>query len=137
MRRNCCFGKGKLIGYPPETNGRCPCPFRKEMTMSKTNSQLKSDLRIDDVTELEQIPNIGPATAGDLRMLGIHRPHQLATQDPMELYTRLCEMTGQCHDPCVIDVFLAVVDFGKGNKPKPWWEFTKVRKSMLAMRKPK
>lgn len=34
-------------------------------------------------------------------------------------------------DPCVIDVFMAVIDFMEGEEPLPWWEFAQKRKQIL------
>jgi Pathogenicity locus len=36
----------------------------------------------DDCPELEDLPNIGPKTAADFRLLGISRPKQLKGKDP-------------------------------------------------------
>lgn len=59
------------------------------------------------VTRLEHLPNIGKAMAADLRLLGIERPDQLRGQDPLRLYQALERATGQRHDPCVLDTFMA------------------------------
>jgi hypothetical protein len=32
----------------------------------------------------------------------------------------------------MIDVFMSITEFMKGNPPKPWWDFTEKRKRMLA-----
>lgn len=80
---------------------------------------------------LEQIPNVGKAVAQDLRKLGIHRPEQLKGKDGIKLYHKLNELTGVRHDPCMADTLMAAVDFMNGGKPKPWWEFTAKRKSLL------
>ena len=68
------------------------------------------------VSQLEELPNIGKAIAADLRLVGIQRPQELIGRDPYQLYNNLCNTTGEKHDPCVIDVFLAVVDFMEGGK---------------------
>jgi hypothetical protein len=85
--------------------------------------------RAEDCCELEQIPNIGAAMAGELRGLGLQRPSDLRGQDAHALYLRLCEATGQRQDPCVLDTFLAVVDFMGGAPARPWWHYTEVRKA--------
>ena len=85
-------------------------------------------------TELTQIPNVGPATAADLRLLGIEEPQQLVGRDPYELYDRLCLATGQRQDPCVMDVFIAAVRFMEGAPAQPWWAYTAERKAELATR---
>lgn len=80
---------------------------------------------------LTDLPNVGPATAGDLRMLGIDSPAQLAGRDPYAMYARLCELTGVRHDPCVIDVFISAVRFMEGAPPHPWWHYTPERKRRM------
>jgi pathogenicity locus Cdd1 protein len=74
-----------------------------------------------DVKELQDLPNVGPATTRDLRALGIARPDQLVGRDPYELYDTLCQKTGKRQDPCVLDVLLSVVRFMEGAPAKPWW----------------
>lgn len=83
------------------------------------------------VETLTDIPNIGPAMAADLRRLGIQRPEQLAGADALKLYDRLGRMDGRPHDPCVIDAFLAAVDYVEGGRKKAWWKFTPTRKALL------
>jgi hypothetical protein len=80
---------------------------------------------------LEQLPNVGPAMAADLRLLGIHAPQALKGRDGLQLYHALCEATGHRHDPCVLDTLLAVVDFMHGAPPAPWWAYTAQRKAMV------
>ncbi len=88
----------------------------------------------ESATQLETIPNIGKAMAADLRRLGIEHPRELAGQDAYALYERLCILSGQRHDPCVIDVFLAAIHFMDGGEAHPWWHFTAQRKRRMAMR---
>jgi hypothetical protein len=80
---------------------------------------------------LEQLPNVGPAMAADLRLLGIHAPQALVGRDGLQLYRELCHVTGQRHDPCVLDTLLAVVDFMHGAPPAPWWAYTQQRKALV------
>ena len=84
------------------------------------------------VFDLEDLPNVGKSIAADLRLLGIKRPSQLRGKNPRKLYDALCRATGQRQDPCVLDTFMAVVDFMDGAPARPWWAFTKKRKAMLA-----
>src|SRR4029079_11323279 len=77
--------------------------------------QRSTAMTADDCAELEDLPNVGPATAADFRLLGITRPGQLKGKDPYRLYERLCELTGVRHDPCVIDVFIAATRFMDGD----------------------
>lgn len=77
---------------------------------------------------LEQLPNIGPSIAADLRSLGIMHPRDLAQRDAMALYQALCQQSGKRQDPCVLDTFMAATDFMRGAEPKPWWAYTAERK---------
>ena len=85
-----------------------------------------------DITDLQQIPNVGPAIAKDLRLIGVQSPQELLGKDPYEMYEALCDATGDRHDPCVIDVFIAAVRFMGGEPAKPWWKYTPERKQTLA-----
>jgi Pathogenicity locus len=79
---------------------------------------------------LEQLPNIGPSLAADLRLLGVNHPRELAAKDAFQLYQSLCTQTGKRQDPCVLDTFMAATDFMRGADPKPWWTYTAQRKSV-------
>lgn len=83
------------------------------------------------LVKLTDLPNVGPAIAEDLRLLGIDRPGQLAGQCPFELYRMLCEKTGLRLDPCVLDVFMSVTRFMAGEEARPWWKYTEERKRRL------
>ena len=88
----------------------------------------------ETLTDLVQIPNVGPATAGDLVRIGYSTPESLVNADAIELYQAICNKDGIRHDPCVLDVFMAAVDFMNGNPPKPWWKFTDLRKTICQQR---
>ena len=79
--------------------------------------------------QLEQMPNIGPSLAADLRLIGVLQPADLVTADAFDLYRQLCTTTGKRHDPCVLDTFIAAVEFMRGGEPRPWWTFTAGRKA--------
>ena len=83
----------------------------------------------DKLNKLSDLPNVGKAVAEDLALLGITQPQDLAGQDAYEI---LCSLTATRHDPCMIDIFLSLVDFMQGNEPKLWWHFTEQRKAFLA-----
>jgi hypothetical protein len=83
---------------------------------------------------LEQLPNIGPSLAADLRSLGVQHPQDLVAQDAFALYQRLCSTSGKRHDPCVLDTFMAAVDFMQGAQPRPWWTYTALRKAVHGAR---
>ncbi len=85
-----------------------------------------------EAKKLEDIPNVGKIVAQDLRSLGIQTPQQLTTKDPLTLYRALSKKTGGYIDPCMLDVFMAIVDFMNGAKPLPWWAYTSKRKKIYA-----
>jgi len=87
-----------------------------------------------ELTRLEDIPNVGPAIAADLRQLGITTPTELPGRDPYAMYDDLCRITGQRHDPCLLDTFIAAVRFMEGEPKKPWWKYTAERKRVMAAR---
>jgi hypothetical protein len=89
-----------------------------------SEKQLKRD-------DLVSIPNVGPAIAAKLRLLGFETPADLKGADPYDMYEKLYKLTGRSHDPCLLDVFISVVSFCNGNPPKPWWKFTAERKANL------
>ena len=63
--------------------------------------------------------------------IGINHPKQLVHQDPFKMYKILCEKTQTRIDPCVLDVFMSAVDFMEGKEPRPWWKYTRQRKSLF------
>jgi hypothetical protein len=85
----------------------------------------------DKIVKLEDLPNIGIAIANDLRLIEIYEPNQLAGNNPLQMYEKLCKKTGKRHDPCVLDVFMSVVSFMNGESARPWWSFTPDRKKLF------
>ena len=79
---------------------------------------------------LEDLPNVGPAVAADLRRLGIGTPDEIRGRDPYMLYHDLCRATRTLHDPCMLDTFIAVVRYVDGGPAKPWWHYTTERKKL-------
>jgi len=86
------------------------------------------------MSELTALANIGPAMERDLARLGIRRVADLAGQDAVELYERLCDLDGRRHDPCVLDTFMSAVDQADGAPPRPWWTYTPERKRLWQSR---
>lgn len=82
----------------------------------------------DRVRQLQDLPNVGPATARDLEAIGIKRPEQLVGEDPLRLYQRLCRKRGARQDPCVLDVFISITRFMNGDASRPWWAYSRERK---------
>lgn len=79
--------------------------------------------------ELFTLKNVGKATYDDLSKLGIQTIKELAQADPDELYIRIQQITQSKHDPCVWDVFAAIIHEAKTGEKTPWWEWTKIRKA--------
>jgi hypothetical protein len=83
-----------------------------------------------DCQALEQLPNIGPSLAADLRLIGVQAPRDLKGRDAFVLYQKLAAATGTRQDPCVLDTFMAAVDFMDGAAAAPWWAYTARRKAL-------
>ena len=105
------------------------------MNMKRSSLHRKMTSTVRDIACLEDIPNVGPAIAADLRQLGITQPGDLVGCDPYEMYDNLCRITGKRHDPCLLDTFIAAVRYMAGEPKKPWWKYTAERKRELANRK--
>ena len=78
--------------------------------------------------KLTDIPNVGKRVVRDLEMLGIKKLADLKDKDPYKLYQKLCKLTGIRHDPCLLDTFMAIVDYANGAPRTPWWFYTPERK---------
>ncbi len=82
---------------------------------------------VSEVTKLEDIPNVGPAMKKDFILLGIQKPSDLKNKDAFVLYKKMCKINGVRQDPCVLDTYMAVIDFMNGAPARPWWFYTKIR----------
>ena len=120
-----CPSAPPLIG-PPALGPR----YRPSSTVAVKALKSPKAASAADCQRLEQLPNIGPAMAGDLRALGIVHPQELARQDALALYRALCAHSGKRQDPCVLDTFMAATDFMRGAAPAPWWAYTAQRKQL-------
>ena len=100
----------------------------------KKLAALPTDAGRSQFTQLEQLPNVGPAIAADFRLLGLTRPQDLIGRDPYALYDELCRVTKRRHDPCLLDTFIAAVRFMGGEPARPWWAYTAERKRALQAR---
>jgi predicted GIY-YIG superfamily endonuclease len=106
---------------------------RGKLTMIRQRKKVGKVKR--DIAHLEEIPNVGPAIVADLRRLRIMTPADLLGSDPYAMYDDLCRITGQRHDLCLLDTFIAAVRYMAGEPKKPWWNYTAERKRELAARR--
>ena len=81
------------------------------------------------IFRLQEIPNIGPKMAAVLIKLGVTSLEDARSRDPDEMYHELCALEAKRHDPCMRDIFAAVVSYADGAPARPWWEFTPERKA--------
>jgi hypothetical protein len=79
---------------------------------------------------LNDLKNVGKPTLQDLFLLSIYTVEELAEKDPTFLFQELERLTGQRQDPCVWDVFAAIIHEAKTGKPTNWWHWTQERKSL-------
>lgn len=93
--------------------------------MSREYQLMEPNRRLEDLT------SVGPSTIADLKLLGVRTVESLAKQDPRELFRRLCELSGQKHDPCCEDVFSAAVAQAKDRslprEMRNWWYWSQMR----------
>ena len=86
----------------------------------------------ETISRFDQIINVGPATTRDLKRMGFKQPRNLIGQTPIEMYRQVCKIDQTFHDPCVLDVFMATVDYMNGNRPRQWWNYTRQRKKQFS-----
>jgi Pathogenicity locus len=104
--------------------------------MAKTKDEVSGGAvgQKEAMVRLQEIPNVGPRMAADLIKLGVTSLEDVAGRDPDEMYHELCAIEAKRHDPCVRDIFAAVVSHAEGRPARPWWEFTPERKARDAAR---
>jgi Pathogenicity locus. len=82
--------------------------------------------------QLKDLVSVGPAMLRDFAMLGIRNVAQLARQEPRDMYDRMCVLTSQRQDPCVLDTFTAAVAQARDPELPPeqrqWWYWSRERK---------
>lgn len=81
-----------------------------------------------EVFDLNEIPNVGPATIKYLQIVGVNTPFELVGQNPYSMFKELCKTSGKQFDPCLLDVFISAVKYMEGAPAKMWWEYTEERK---------
>lgn len=92
-------------------------------------SRHNMDLKAPPKRELADLRNVGKAALADFRLVGVLSVEDLANREPDALYRSLCQITGQRHDPCVHDVFVATVHEARTGEAMDWWVFTPARKA--------
>ena len=86
-----------------------------------------------DERRLQDLVSVGPAIERDFVMMGIRNVARLAKQNPKKMYDKLCKLTGERQDPCVLDVFEAAV--AQAMNPRlqvekcQWRYWSKIRKA--------
>ena len=79
------------------------------------------------VSELEEIPGVGPSIANDLHQIGITRVAQLKNADPQKLFERANRDQGVVMDRCLLYVFRCAVYYASNVRHKPeklkWWNW--------------
>ncbi len=81
-----------------------------------------------EVKKFQDIPNIGPAMVRDFALLGLRKPTDLIGKNPLTLYKKMCKVSGARQDPCVLDTYIAAIDFMNGAPAHPWYFYTTDRK---------
>jgi nucleotidyltransferase/DNA polymerase involved in DNA repair len=80
--------------------------------------------------KLSDLKNVGKATLADLTLLGIDSVEKLASQDATFLFHELERRTNHRQDPCVWDVFSAIIHEASTGEATDWWDWTSKRKSL-------
>jgi len=92
-------------------------------------------MKVGEVKErkFRDLVSVGPAIERDFEMMGIRNVAHLAKQNPRKMYDQLCALTGERHDPCVLDTFEAAV--AQAVNPRlpaekcQWWYYSRIRKA--------
>jgi hypothetical protein len=91
---------------------------------------------LPEKTRFRDLVSVGPKMARDFAMLGIRNVSHLARQDPQRMYEKMCSITGQRQDPCVLDTYCAAV--AQARDPRlpaeqcTWWYWSRKRKAGAA-----
>jgi hypothetical protein len=83
-----------------------------------------------ETQRLQDLISVGPAMLRDFELLGIH------SVAPRRMYSSLCEITGEKHDTCCLDVFQAAVTQARNPRLPAekcvWWYWSRKRKARRA-----
>jgi len=90
-------------------------------------------MKMPETRELRDLISVGPTIERDFHRLGVRTVEQLASKDPNRLFMRLCRITGQRQDACVLDVFSAAVAQARDpflpHQQCQWWYWSRQRKA--------
>ena len=84
------------------------------------------------MSELQTIPNVGPAVARKLARVDIASVATCADATARSSSSASARSTRCRHDPCLLDTFVAAVDYANGAPARPWWEYSRERKARAA-----
>lgn len=84
--------------------------------------------------KLKDLKNVGKATLVDLALLEIDTVEKLARQDATFLFQELERRTNHRQNPCVWDVFAAIIHEAATGEATNWWEWTDKRKILQKKR---
>lgn len=116
-----CEARISTNGGPPD---RRPKRARRAAGLGAKLRGMDANLR-----QLTTMPNVGPAIARRLLQLGFTSPAGLRGQDPGDLFLRCSALASGPEDPCLLDTLRAAVDAANGEPPRPWWHYSRERKS--------
>ena len=84
-----------------------------------------------DQRQLKDLASVARATLKDFELLGIKTVAELAQQEAKGLYKQLCKLSGERHDICTQDVFMAAIAHAKNPKLSAekcdWWYWNRRR----------
>ena len=98
-------------------------------TSTRISSQKKTP-------RMQDLISVGPAILRDFELLGTSSVAQLAKSNPLQMYRRLSEITGERQDICCLDIFQAAV--AQARNPRlpaercVWWYWSRKRKARRA-----
>ena len=82
--------------------------------------------------QLKNLRGIGKKMLEDFDRLGVTSVSQLKSRDAEELYRRMCEISGQRQDPCVLDTYRSAIEQARNpdlpEEQRDWWYWSRVRK---------
>ena len=80
-----------------------------------------------EISDLQEIPGVGPSIARDLFQIGIRRVSDLKNKLPEKLYDAACKRAGKKIDRCLLYVFRCAVYYASQRRHNPellkWWNW--------------